>query len=214
MRNSDEDHCFDSVAFLFVCTQLKKDEPRLIPVPCIIRELKQRRRRRQRERQKSNRFTLEKQFHKTTTTFFFFSWTSLQSFRIQLQKAALIHFLSDVFVAVIVVLKLPIRIREIAELGRLLTKTPLKGALVRRRALMELLYLCQGLVKCRQFYEYFVFEWVVFHFLLFLCIFFLRASCYFSRGSRWGSNCDSSRLNSRAFDGLRLLSGNLVQKFK
>ena len=30
VRNSDEDHCFGSVAFLFVCTQLKKDEPRLI----------------------------------------------------------------------------------------------------------------------------------------------------------------------------------------
>ena len=39
-------------------------------------------------------------------------------------EVALIHFLRDIFVAVIVVLKLPIRIREIAELGRLLTKTP------------------------------------------------------------------------------------------
>ena len=42
-------------------------------------------------------------------------------------KAALIHFLSDVFVAVIVVLKLPIRRGKIAELRRLLTKMPLKG---------------------------------------------------------------------------------------
>ena len=65
-------------------------------------------------------------------------------------EAELIHFLSDVSVAVIVVLKLPIRIGEIAELGRLLTKTPLKGELVRRRALIESLwYLRQGLVKCR-----------------------------------------------------------------
>ena len=65
-------------------------------------------------------------------------------------ETALIHFLSDVFVPVIVVLKHPIRIREIAELGRLLANTPLKGALVRRRALMESLrFLCQGLVKCR-----------------------------------------------------------------
>ena len=40
--------------------------------------------------------------------------------------------------------------------------------------------------------------------------FFLRASCYFSRGSQWGGSFDStsSRLNFRAFDGLRLLSGN------
>ena len=65
-------------------------------------------------------------------------------------EAALIHFLNDVFLAVIVVLKLPTRIGEITELGRLLTKTPSKGALVRRRALIESLrYLCQGLVKCR-----------------------------------------------------------------
>ena len=65
-------------------------------------------------------------------------------------EAGLIHFLSDVFVAVIVVLKLPIGNREIAELGRLLTKTPLEGELVRRRALIESLwYLRQRLVKCR-----------------------------------------------------------------
>ena len=65
-------------------------------------------------------------------------------------EAALINFLSDVFVAVTVVLKLPIRIGEIAELGRLLTKTPSTGELVRRRALIESLrYLCHGLVKCK-----------------------------------------------------------------
>ena len=63
MRNSDEDDYFCNAAFLFVCEQLKKDEPRLIPVLRIISELKQRRRRRQRERQKSNRFMLAKQFH-------------------------------------------------------------------------------------------------------------------------------------------------------
>ena len=73
-------------------------------------------------------------------------------------EAELIHFLSDVFVAVIVVLKLPIRIGEIAELGRLLTKTPSKGALIGRRALIESLrYLCQGLVNW-VIYECFVFE--------------------------------------------------------
>ena len=42
-------------------------------------------------------------------------------------EAALIHFLSDVFVAVIVVLQLLIRIGEIEELGRLLTKNASKG---------------------------------------------------------------------------------------
>ena len=171
-----------------------------VPILRIITELKQRRRRRQRERRKKTifRFLLGKQFHvfsRTTTTFFFFSWTSIHSFRIHLQKnfaniwrikrvgisvikyeAALIHFLSDVFVAVIVVLKLPIRIREIAELGRLLTKTPSKGALIGRRALIESLrYLCQGLVNW-VIYECFVFEWVIFHFFcvcLFVCFLYL-----------------------------------------
>ena len=81
-----------------------------------VRELKQRRRGRQRERQKSNRFRRTKQQLCTcntlyitlpslydydvkmpnftfcgkredkTTTLFFFPWTSIQSFRIQLQK--------------------------------------------------------------------------------------------------------------------------------
>ena len=68
------------------------------------------------------------------------------------KEVALIHFLSDVFVAVIVVLKLPIRTGEIAELGRLLTKTPSKGALVRRRALIESLrYLCQDWLNSGNF---------------------------------------------------------------
>ena len=66
-------------------------------------------------------FTFCRGRERTTTTFFFFSWTLIQSFRIQLQKkmpniwrikrdgisvikfsATPIHFLSDVFVAVAV----------------------------------------------------------------------------------------------------------------
>ena len=78
----------------------------------VIRERKQRRRRRQRERQKSKtttlhvyhpflyislpslhdynikvrNFTFCRGREHTTTTFFFFSWTVIQSFRIQLQN--------------------------------------------------------------------------------------------------------------------------------
>ena len=62
-------------------------------------------------------FTFCRGREQKTTTFFFFSWTLMQSCRIQLQKelaniwrisaiefeAAQIHFLSDVFVAVAVV---------------------------------------------------------------------------------------------------------------
>ena len=36
MRTSDEDHCFGSVAFLFICTQLKKDEPRFDTYPYSV----------------------------------------------------------------------------------------------------------------------------------------------------------------------------------
>ena len=116
---------------------INTSHPRLRLPSIPNRELKQWRQRRQWERQKCNRFSLAKQqlytcitlsytsceimclyftfcwgLEHKTTIFLCFSWTLIQSFRIQLQRnllsaikfeAAWLHFLSDVFAAVAVV---------------------------------------------------------------------------------------------------------------
>ena len=66
------------MAFLFVCEQLKKDEPRLIQYPCsvLLGSLSNDDGDGNENGKKSKRFMLAKQFHvfsRTTSTFFFFS---------------------------------------------------------------------------------------------------------------------------------------------